>query len=55
MTPQNREYNAMWAEQQRCMQLAMMEQPAFVQGIQPMAFQHPAMVPNNVPMQHFNG
>ncbi|CAL5220649.1 g2694 [Coccomyxa viridis] len=55
LTQQEREYYAMCAEQQRRLQLAMMEQPAYVQGLHPVAYHHPPMAPINVPMQQFSG
>ena len=55
MTQQERECYAVWVEQQRRLQLAMLEQPAYVQGMHPMAYHHPPIAPINVPMQHFSG
>lgn len=55
MPQQDMEYNKMWAEQQRRVQLAAMEQPAYAPGMHPMAYPLPTMVPINAPMQHFSG
>ena len=55
VAPQDRDYHTLWAEQHRRLQQAMLEHPAYVQGMHPVAYHHPAMAPINVPMQQFSG
>ena len=52
--PEDPQYHAAWAEQQRRMQLEMMD-AAYMRCRQQMEFGCPAMMPLNVPMQQFSG